>query len=436
VTWLLVLAGVTIVGGGTRAALRRDGAEVNHVVLFSFGIAFYWLLPVAAGTVRTLADQPGVALWYATWDTAARAGAFPGFLLFTLVTYGAFLAGDWLGSRIRLDPAARARMLPHDPRLLRLFLPVAFGIMLLYAWQLRGQLFVGYRYEVTAAASMRGTLSATSVLLLVLCLLRAAETPAWPRTRTGWRGVATDPFAIAYAVSAMLTLSLGGRLYVASAAIMALVYHTVYRRRLPLLRALTFALMAMLLAGIAGLLRFGYAPSPIGILVNLLVEPLFTSFSLLHFLAQDNAPWIAAPRFLLSDLLNLVPSALFPGKAEYLLDPRDYGYAIFTPLGALHSYLSLMINFGRIGAPLVVFALGTGLAVLKRKRSPLARTAYAMLTGWLAFTFFRDPFSVSIVKNMIEFSILVPTLIVWSAHVMTVIAPRRQRAGGTARATP
>ena len=35
-------------------------------------------------------------------------------------------------------------------------------------------------------------------------------------------------------------------------------------------------------------------------------------------------------------------------------------------------------------------------------------TPYLMLTAFTAFTFFRDPFSVSLVKNMFEFSILIP----------------------------
>jgi len=42
----------------------------------------------------------------------------------------------------------------------------------------------------------------------------------------------------------------------------------------------------------------------------------------------------------------------------------------------------------------------------------LPATFYIMCTGWLAFTFFRDPFSISIVKAMFEDSIILPTLIV------------------------
>lgn len=440
--WLLALVTLTVVGGGLRAALRPGGVQVDHVVLFSFGIGFYWLLPVAAGTVRILSGEPGLALWYATWDAAARSGALPSFLVLTLAAYLAFVSGSWLGGRLRpttvrrpsverpversvRPPDDRPAELPRDPRLLRLFLVPAVVLTALYAWLLRAQLFRGYQILMTAEDGARGTLSACSLLLLALCLLRVAEVDRWPRARRGLAAALTDPFLVAYAVSAVLVLSLGGRLYVVSAVIMAVVYHTVYHRPLPIRRALLFALVAMVLSGVAGTIRSGHVPSPFAILVNLFAEPLFTSFSLLHFLPQPDAPWVAVPQFLLGDLLNLVPSAIFPTKGQYLIDPMEAGYDIFSPLGALNSYVSLTINFGRLGTPFVLFALGAALGVLRRRESSLARVVYTMLAGWLPFTFFRDPFSISVVKNMFEFSVLVPTLLFWSTHVLTVVAPRR-----------
>jgi hypothetical protein len=120
------------------------------------------------------------------------------------------------------------------------------------------------------------------------------------------------------------------------------------------------------------------------------------------------------PKYLASDFCNLIPSAVFPGKAALIQAP-DF----FSPLGALHSFVSFSFNFGLIGTAVCMFLLPVGLRWIRaRDGSPLYRTMYVMLSGWLAFTFFRDPFSVSIVKTMVQHSILLPIAIVSIARLL------------------
>ena len=57
---------------------------------------------------------------------------------------------------------------------------------------------------------------------------------------------------------------------------------------------------------------------------------------------------------------------------------------------------------------------------------------YIMIAGWLGFSFFRDPFYVSIVKCMVEFSVIVPTLIVVSLHLCTQLMAHRGAQDGRA----
>ena len=422
---LLALAVLGPTAFGARAAFRRHGVVVDHVVIFSFGFLFYWVLPVAAGSLRILADEPVLALWYGTWAAAERSGGLLVFLGSALAAYLAFVGGDAIGGRIRLRPErGTLAALPHDARLFALFLLPLGAIAAAYAWALRGELFTGYR-TVYEADTTRGTFTAVNVLLLGLCFLRWAERDRWPTPFRGWRAVVADPFMVAYVVSAVLVLSLGGRLYILSAALMALTWHSVYRRALPTGRALLIPIAGALVAGTVGTMRLGYAPSPAGVTLNVLAEPLFTSFSLLHFIAQGDIPLVALPRFLLSDFVNLVPTAVLPMKAQLIADPEQYGYEVFSPGGALSSFFSWAINFGALGLVPMHFGIGWALAVLKRRTAPHLRVRYCMLSGWLAFTFFRDAFSISLVKSMFEFSILVPWLIVLSCHVMTVVAPRK-----------
>ncbi len=103
-----------------------------------------------------------------------------------------------------------------------------------------------------------------------------------------------------------------------------------------------------------------------------------------------------------------------------LLNPKDYGFPLFSPLGATNSFYSFMINFGVFGTIVFLFLMGWLLSLLRgRDRNLLSRVIYVMLSGWIGFTFFRDDFSISLVKSMLQFSILVPGLLVVSLQLVS-----------------
>jgi hypothetical protein len=156
---------------------------------------------------------------------------------------------------------------------------------------------------------------------------------------------------------------------------------------------------------------------------NLAAEPVFTSFSLVSFLSSNHLPWIEFPRFLIVDFLNLVPSAVLANKQDYLLDPTKAGFSFVSPFGAMSSWVSFIINFGLAGTAVVMTFIGFFLRrLLMNANSPIFKTQYLMCSAFLVFTFFRDPFSVSLVKTFFEFSIVMPLVcaclsgwMVWSA---------------------
>jgi hypothetical protein len=66
-------------------------------------------------------------------------------------------------------------------------------------------------------------------------------------------------------------------------------------------------------------------------------------------------------------------------------------------------------------------AFGALLGYLRaRDGNLLHRVFWIMLTGWIGFTFFRDPFFISIVKSMFEFSFAVPLLIVIAIQMLSL----------------
>jgi hypothetical protein len=109
-----------------------------------------------------------------------------------------------------------------------------------------------------------------------------------------------------------------------------------------------------------------------------------------------------------SDFENLIPTVLLPNKIDVLKKPDAY-----RPLGGLHSFVSFDLNFGILGSALFWFLWPMGFRYFKsRSSSTLFATMYIMCSGWLTFTFFRDPFSISLVKAIFQYSILAPIALV------------------------
>src|ERR1035438_7139830 len=74
-----------------------------------------------------------------------------------------------------------------------------------------------------------------------------------------------------------------------------------------------------------------------------------------------------------------------------------------------HSFVSFNLNFGVLGTGVFWLLLPMAFRYLKaRSSSTLLATMYIMCSAWMAFTFFRDPFSISLVKAIFQYSILIP----------------------------
>lgn len=247
----------------------------------------------------------------------------------------------------------------------------------------RNQLFAGY----TVGSPLQGTAVAISLVLLGL---------AWEFKLAGYTG-----YMKVYFGCAAILLLMGGRLYFASSVISILVYAS-HKRPFRIKKIVQWGLVAVVLMGAVGTVRTGASASLIMIFLNVGTESIFTSYSLMSYLSGNEPPLFNLPIYLGSDLMNLIPSA-FIDKSKFanLIDSNPFG--IVSPLGAFHSWVSSVINFGVVGTIILMFLFGYFM-----RRNERMTTPYLMLTAFTAFTFFRDPFSVSLVKNMFEFSILIP----------------------------
>jgi hypothetical protein len=313
----------------------------------------------------------------------------------------------------RLFPKMKNPTLTFVPTLYTL----VFVIAACYTYRLRNLLGANYN-EIGEGILSMGTLAAISLVLLAMALLKTTESE-----KATFLATISNRWMLGFLLISFLQLTMGGRLYFVSSLLLLAGYRSVFFKKYSAGQLLAFVVAAAAFGGAAGLLRLKSGVSFVAVLLNLAGEPVFTSFSLVSFLGSNHIPWIEFPRFLLGDLLNLVPSAVLANKMDLLPDPTQAGFSFVSPMGAMNSWVSFIINFGLVGTAIIMTLIGFFLRrLLMNSASPVVKTQYLMCSAFLVFTFFRDPFSVSLVKNLFEFSIIMPLVcanlsawIAWSA---------------------
>jgi hypothetical protein len=403
----------------TAYAIRRSyvggRTEINHVSLFTAGFLAYWMLPV--GAVLLLGSQIQDIVGSDLINMYLRIDNIGKYLIICEVIYLSFLAGDLLGRKQIIRPLGKIK--PISESILYLFSVAGAMIAAFAIFQARGVLFGGaYGLDPDLKA---GAVSASCVFLIIPAIINAIQT----RPDTLKQLFFNRYMILFWPVNLCLILS-GGRLYFISFMLMLLIYWTYFVGRLRVARIALFFIALLALMGLVGAYRLG-GGSVNGIAANLLTEPMFTSFSLVSFLGLHKFYLWNYPTYLGGDLINLIPSAILPGKVALMSQMKD----IYSPLGAFNSFVSFQYNFGVIGTMIFMFALGYLLSRFRRRANLWSNVAYILISGWLPFTFFRDPFSVSLIKNILEFSIIIPAVIIvtsrfvgWVVRSQSVLSVR------------
>lgn len=371
--------------------------EINHVATFTFGFLLYWIFPIVVGLYSSRLGSKLAVTFSALFD---KRFVMP-YMAACLGLYLCFLAGDSLGIHLFRPKKTTAAARIPIPKLAFSLVAVTASVLAVYTWfALRAQLMLPYSTRITFNPA-RGTLSAGILLLGVVALMFTIDRPGIP-----WRSRLLSPYFLAFIAGAAVLLSLGSRLYVASFFLMFVIYESSFRRRLKLRTMLTGVSVFVLLVGVLGVWR---AHEPVTQAVpEILREPLMTSLSLVHHLRYGKIAYINSPVYLISDFANLLPTLLVPDKASLLKH-----LPVYNPLGGTHSFVSFDLNFGILGTAIFWFFLAIAFRYLKaRSSSTLWATMYIMCSAWMAFTFFRDPFKISLVKAILQESILIPMAIV------------------------
>lgn len=416
------------------SCVSRRGVEFNHILLFSVGFIVYWILPMAVGLGRPFESASSLKVWYEIFD-AIPVPVLVTYLLISLGAYLCFYFGSLVGAKMFPGDGFRWDGLFFDARLLNVYLIAGVVVAAAFSVALRDELFKGYTGTIYEEFGLRGSFTAATLLLLSLAFLYACKLEQKYGRSIGLSKVTLNRFCLAYFIGAALVASMGGRLYFISSIVMLAVYRSVYFERIGMGASALLVLVLGVVTGALGVIRQGVNITANDVVFNLMAEPVFTSFSLIAFLREGSFEVINWPRFLMSGFVNIIPTIIYPSKGAIILSPEDYGYTVDSPGGALNSFVSFIVNFGIMGTLAALFLLSVFLSVLKGKgkgKGVLFKTMYVMISGWLPITFFRDAFSISIVKAIFQFSILMPFLVVVSLHFVS-LAVRGTLRGGRLR---
>lgn len=307
---------------------------------------------------------------------------------------------------------------------------VAYFLLLVMAYPIRDSLFDGYDPNVLtdmAVWSQRGSMSSLYSMMAVFQLalfLRNWKAPLGTATKLA--------MLVIFASSSVLLLSMGARLYVIMALLSFLAMYSHCKGGISASRLLCLVIMGFMIFGGIGVLRLGGIDGLTSIFINVVAEPTLTSISSFSMIAENDVPLFGKPYLFPADFQAIIPSVFFPGKELLFERLKDYGYFFESPIGGYHLLFSLLINFGVLGTLFVAGLCGIGLGALKANLSKFSdqdawRVTMAMLTGVFAFSLFRDPFFVSVVKNVFLTSVIIPVVV----HRWMYRRPRRRASVAT-----
>lgn len=368
---------VTPTPAGTGARSRLKGLTSFHV--FMLGWSYYIAIPLFAGLLglfETLEAAEPAARYFET-----QSEWWSSLVAYALLMPAAFLVGDRLARLLRRNSAIAVRIGLAN----WILLPLYGALLLAFIVAARELLFAGYADGVDS--SLVGPIATVQMVLTFQFLLCTAAGAARARLACG----------LLLGVSSVALLGMGGRLYVTSTLVALYFYWWNWGARddAARRRSVKWALMSPFVLAAVGMWRVGSLDvSSLGF--YLFAEPLFTSISGMSFMLNGKWSLLTLPTDFFSAFTNIIPTALWPTKADELValgDILDYE----SPFGALSIITSSVGNFGFVGGLGFIGFVGCFMGRARRNaRTPLTRAFYCFLVALLPFMFFRDPFQVQI----------------------------------------
>ena len=387
---------------------QKTKTYFNHVTLLSFGFFLYLIMPMIVAELGVVEHNLLFSTFNYLFSQITLYNKLLYFIFISLV-YMFFMLGT---NRYRLkhkvpnkkrninEKSVTKEIKKINMKIFNILMLLIAAVALIYIAKNSSSFFTGYDYGIN-----RGTLAA--IVLVVFSLAMFYDLITWYKTKD-IKKTFLNVVTIMFVILSILLLSVGTRMYFMSCIITLMILMECFFKFKGKYILWFLAVVVGFVAFIA-LIRSGYLITISSGFFTLLMEFLYTFISSLKFLELGIFKLISVPIFLISNLINLIPTFICPDKLSYLLNPADFGFVIYSPMGALSIYVDLMINFGLIGSMVAIYYFSYGLEFLSnQKDSLLYIVIYPLICGFLGFSLFRDSFTTSIIKNILEFSIIIP----------------------------
>lgn len=381
--------------------------SIDHRVLFVSGYFFYLFTPLIVGKTDLFDGYPGIDL-YKGFFRQIPDSKITSYFLITLSWLPAFFAGHYLFKLVKPYKVS-LQLFPANfyTSAIPLISWLLFFVLLVFIFLGRASLFGGY---ATYDAGTRGKFSTLLALYNFFIIYQL---------------LTKQKFSLLLfsgcVATALLLLSMGGRLYVFQTLVVFLVYKTSFaNKRWKPLQIISVSAIGIFISTALGVWRQNSSLSTAKAAYSFFAEPVFTWFSTSTFLLENKIPVFNIPSNFLTSFINLIPNT-FINLRQYVISVQDMGYKTESPLGADSVWSNVVINFGSAGSFLFIMVTGFVLNLLRHnsEKSRFGAVYYILVCGLLPFQFFRDGFF--ILNKQLFFNFLVlPALILISMKLLNL----------------
>ncbi|EMK08751.1 MULTISPECIES: hypothetical protein [Leptospira] len=395
---------------------------IDHNFLLMSGFIYYWylpLIPYEIGDRKNVVLSMDVIESYELVSLEAKIL----YLATSLLLILSFLLGEIIFKRKSHKWNLLKKQYDFSKMPVNLFF---YGLLLFGIISLKYMLpvlFRGYS-AVSEWPLQRGWFISVNVSLIVLfCIYASSRADFYDisRKRKDMVSIFFNQYLIVSLLFGFLMYSTGNRGYFTLSIISMILVLQKIHKGFKLIPSIIAVSVLAILNAIWGQIRAQNSVTFFKILQSIFMEPGYVGMTLISFLNNNEFHLIEFPIPLLSNVIGMIPSIVFPDKFKYIQAVAEMGKPISVFQGTTHNYVELMANFGLIGSMIFMFLLSLTLNFLKRNES--LSGIYIAICSFLPFFFFRD-FPNTLIKYILEFTVIQSVLLYNSGLIIQKIKNR------------
>jgi len=372
--------------------VKNRRVKIDHVVLLFIGFSYYAYMPLYA-------FNKGIFINYQQKDAFLKLNIsdLNGFLVIFLGLIVTVIISDLRSKDIRLYPT---KFGTPNFKLMKAILILLAILTIPSVYSMIPSILTTYG---TSKWEHRGPFISFLVILITMSSMYLSSRRSLKLLNI---------FTTAAFLYTLFNLMTGNRGYFITFIISIVVVLSQLRNGIKFRNIIIIGLFGIILAGAVGTFRNqGYVDfiTNLNLFKNNIIyhfhaEGNNVAIPLISYLANHTPELIDFPKSILSQLINMIPSVIFPSKFDLIItDPRISNF-----LAATHFYNIMMVNFGFIGSFLFMYYFVHVLNVIKIRYRFVG--IYPALCAHIPFMFFRD-FELTVVKFMFEFTFLFAVII-------------------------